>query len=198
MSEPFEDNMEIVEIDFYRPDCDGEAKVKENQEEDQLNPVSEEQEYLESIYGGPLKLLSPKDQLDIVADISEVFGNDGEFEVKRLIVENRLPVIVGPEGGWYTEWYPEGDFVPVEGLVLSVVADCLDFMRRIPDEHPKYLLRECLARAIDTKKDDLVRLMLQLRNEGEHSSVLERQIEWLNRLNTTLPFCREELSDILN
>ena len=106
--------------------------------------------------------------------------------------------MVGPEGNWYTDWYPDEHLVPVERLVLSAVADCERHMKIMPDESPKYLLRECLACLVGKKKDQLIRLMLQLRNEDEHSAVLERQIEWLNKLNTALPFSREELSEILN
>lgn len=170
----------------------------EKQEENQSEELNEEQEYLELRYGVPLKLLSPEARVDIVAIVSEVLGRDGEVEVKRLILENRLPIMAGPEGNWYTEWYPDGAHSPTERLVTSAAADTEYFLQSIPERSPEFQLRECLARTIDDEKYQLTILMMQLEKGGEHSAELAHKIECLGRLNTSLPFSPEEFSRIVN
>jgi len=167
-----------------------------NLEEEESKNLSGEQERLESLYGHPLALLEEEEKSEIIESASRILGKDGETEVKRLILEKRLPVIVGDDGNWYTDWYPEEYLAPVARLLFSAMLDYENYPGK--SSSPEYDLRYSLVRAIIRKKNQLIPLALQLRNESEHSRVLERQIDCLDQLNTDLPFSPEQLTEILN
>ncbi|MEW6406974.1 MAG: hypothetical protein AB1649_34790, partial [Chloroflexota bacterium] len=104
--------------------------------------------------------------------------------------------MVDYQGNWYAEWYPEKFVPPVENLLST--ARYYRYGHHGKSVSPEYDLRERLSTAVIRTKNQLIRLAMQLGNEGEYSDVLERQIESLVNLNMGLPFSPEELSEILN
>jgi hypothetical protein len=157
----------------------------------------EELEKLEERYQRPLKRVP--DRLTLVRLVSKILGKDGERELELLILENRVPIIVGDEGNWYEEWYPEGFASPVEDLlyeaggIKSRIKECMT-----EDLSPEDLLRLCVARAAYGAENRLERLAQQLGDEGEYSFVIEGQIDVLVELNRDLPASPEELPEILD
>lgn len=175
-----------------------ETKMKENQEENQLEELNEEQAALEWIYECPLKLLSEEEKSQLTEYASNILGKDGEVEVKRLILEKRLPIILGRHGNWYTQWYSDECTAPVVMLLLETwhhYDHCKNWHEPTCPEHD---LRYYLGLMVGIVRRRLVPLALQLMNEGEYSAVIERQIECLEGLNTTVPFSPEEFSKIVN
>ncbi|MGO9120881.1 MAG: hypothetical protein ACLQPD_25140 [Desulfomonilaceae bacterium] len=169
-----------------------EAKNLEEKESKNLSP---EQAMLESVYEYPLKQLGEEEKSSLLKYASDILGKDGQIEVKRLILERRLPIIVGNDGNWYTDWFPEEFVAPVVQLLSTARYVYSDLHE---STSPEYDLRDRLKSAVLGMRNQLYRLAMQLANEGEHSSVLERQIDCLENLNMRLPFSPEELSEILN
>lgn len=174
------------------------TKTTRNQEENQLKDLRDEQATLEWIYECPLKLLSEAEKSQLIEYASNILGRDGEVEVNRLILENRLPIIVGRKGNWYTQWYSDECTAPVVMLLLETWHHYCLLKDREGFSCPEYGLRECLSLMVGIVRRRLIPLALQLMNEGEYSAVIERQIECLERLNTGLPFSPEEFSKIVN
>lgn len=164
-----------------------------NDVESQLKKFETSQAELEDLYQCPLKCV--EDRMSLEWAVSEILGKDGEHELKLLILENRLPIIVGDDRNWYTEWHPGGHYYsPVDELLLKALSGKEQFMNE--DLQPEDLLRLCLGSAVHGEINRLKRLAMQLANEGEHSVVIDRQIAALEKLNKDFPASPEELPEI--
>jgi hypothetical protein len=167
--------------------------IDESEEESEPDESNVTQLELEKSYGIPLTLLEPRGDLAIL--VSTITGRDGYVGLKRLILEERLPVIVDSDGTLYEEWMPDG-----LSLVWDLLAFALEDWKKWKEEgdSPEYALREYLGTAVIHERGRLETLELQLAKEGEFSAVLRRKIEALRALNTDIPFQQEELDEILN
>ena len=170
-----------------------------NNLESQLKKFETSQAELEERYQRPLACV--EDRQSLIWAVSDILEKDGDRELKLLILESRLPIIVGDDRNWYTEWHPGGHFYsPVEELLAKAVNQ-KEHMKQYVNEDftPEDLLRKCVASAAYCEINRLKRLALQLANEGEHSVVIDRQIDALERLNKDLPAsprnCRKSWAD---
>ncbi|MGO9568836.1 MAG: hypothetical protein ACLP5H_14975 [Desulfomonilaceae bacterium] len=161
--------------------------MRTNDVESQLKKFETSQVELEDRYQRPLKCV--EDRQCLVRAVSYILEKDGERELKLLILENRLPIILGDDRNWYEEWHPGGPYyTPVEELLAEALSNKEDVKRSMDEDlSPEDLLRLCVLRAVHGEINRLKRLTLQLSNEGEYSVVIERQIDSLEQLNTDYP-----------
>jgi hypothetical protein len=168
--------------------------MKESKKESELKGHESVRAELEELYQCPLKPLEDKAYFfDLV---SQIVGKNGELELKQLIAENRLPIIVGSYGEWYTEWYPEDTPSPLFDLFIGAYGSSR--RRRKEPVSPEKGLRLSIAFWVVDEKRRLRRLQQQLINQDEHSFVLQRQIERLDQLNQSLDFLsRKEVWELM-
>lgn len=166
-----------------------ESVMKENEEQSEVEDRTLAQERLESLLERPLKLFGEEAKSDLLGIVWEFPVNHGEVELLRLILEDRLPIIVGRDGNWYTDWYPEEFCEPVFMMLLTAKMNRENEKGLVVEDlSPEDELRIYLAGVVQSWLNRLVPLAMQLSKEGEYSVVLERKIDCLEKLNTGLPF----------
>jgi hypothetical protein len=176
-------------------ECSSISIVGKNEEADHSEESDTVKSKLEELYERPLRRLDEEEKADLVNLVSAIIDGSGEIELKRLILEDRLPVIV-EDDDWYTESYPN----PLDCLLYRLLSDTRDFMADYQNssDAPIYYLRLFLAIAVLNQLTQLTQLRQQLGKHGESSAVIERKIDSLSQLNTLVPLSPKEFSETVN
>lgn len=173
------------------------STLDENEETDHSQQIDRELAVLEKRYERRLSRIDEEEKSALVRLVSEIIGSPGEIELKRLILENRLPIMVVTDEDWVTDWFDDDLFHPVYDLLFEAKKHLMTFDPNFSDA-PGYYLREAVAGSVRKQIMRLQQLQEQLVREGEFSRIIDDKIYRLSKLNNEIRFSKKESSKILN